>query len=101
MVVLTTGASAAKDSRGIYAVWGEGLIGAVAEAAIAALHEGHRLRVQEPRTLKAAIIGQEGAADRYLDDILDEKLFSAMEIDAAFTGSGIGGTDRKVMGISG
>ena len=34
------------------------------------------------------------AADRYLDDILDEKLFSAMEIDAAFTGSGIGGTDR-------
>ena len=34
------------------------------------------------------------AADRYLDDILDEKLFSAMEIDAAFVGSGIDGTDR-------
>ena len=34
------------------------------------------------------------AAGRYLDDILDEKLFSAMEIDAAFVGSGIDGTDR-------
>ena len=34
------------------------------------------------------------AADRYLDYFLFEKLFSAMEIDAAFVGSGIDGTDR-------